>query len=328
MKKIIFFTVINFTVLNFSFGQNLEKYSQYVEEAWNLYENKKYKESADKYKEAFDQVDGKAYKQHRYDAACSFALAGDTENAFFHLFYLAEKITRKYDDLDHILNDSDLNSLQNDIRWNELIEKIKANKAESEKKLDKQLISILDSIYEEDQSYRLQISEIENKFGRNSEEMNNHWKIINQKDSINLIKVQKILDNRGWLSPEIIGDKGSLTLFLVIQHSNLETQEKYLPMMREAVNNGYLQPSSLALLEDRIALRNGHKQKYGSQIGYDESTNEYYVLPLEDPENVDIRRKSVGLQNLQNYISEWNIIWNVEDYKKRLPKYEEKLKSK
>ena len=29
-----------------------------------------------------------------------------------------------------------------------------------------------------------------------------------KKDSINLIKVQKILDGRGWLSPKIIGNQG------------------------------------------------------------------------------------------------------------------------
>ncbi len=83
--------------------------------------------------------------------------------------------------------------------------------------------------------------------------MKAHWKIINEKDSINLIKIKKILDERGWLGADIIGNQGNSTLFLVIQHSDIETQEKYLPMMREAVKKGNANSSSLALLEDRVA---------------------------------------------------------------------------
>ena len=117
--------------------------------------------------------------------------------------------------------------------------------------------------------------------------MKAHWKIIKEKDSINLIRITTILDSRGWLGTDIIGEQGNSTLFLVIQHSDIQTQEKYLPMMREAVKDGKAQASSLALLEDRVALRKGRKQIYGSQIGRDPHTQLYYVSPLEGPDNVD-----------------------------------------
>lgn len=73
------------------------------------------------------------------------------------------------------------------------------------------------------------------------------------------------LDERGWLGPDVIGQTGNSTLFLVIQHADLVTQEKYLPMMREAVTKGNAKGSSLALLEDRVLIRNGKQQRYGSQ---------------------------------------------------------------
>ncbi|MCA1763113.1 MAG: hypothetical protein LC664_08995, partial [Flavobacteriales bacterium] len=187
---------------------------------------------------------------------------------------------------------------------------------------DKPLVSILDTIYEEDQKYRQQINEVEAEYGRDSDEMRAHWKLINEKDSINLNRVKNILDERGWLGPEIIGNRGNTTLFLVIQHADLETQEKYLPMMREAVEKGNANSSSLALLEDRVALRKGEKQIYGSQIGRDQETGDYYVLPLADPDNVDQRRAEVGLGALQDYISNWGMTWDVEVYKKNLPGYE------
>jgi len=153
--------------------------------------------------------------------------------------------------------------------------------------------------------------------------MKAHWKIINQKDSINLIKVKALLDKYGWLGSDVIGGQGNSTLFLVIQHSNQATQEKYLPMMREAVKNGKAEGKSLALLEDRVALGQGKKQIYGSQIGRNPKTKLYYVLPLLDPETVDRRRAEVGLQPLAEYVTYWQMKWDVEQYKKDLPTIEE-----
>ena len=161
-----------------------------------------------------------------------------------------------------------------------------------------------------------------------SKEMKNHWRAIQKKDSINLIKVKAILDTYGWLGADVVGEQGNSTLFLVIQHSDQATQERYLPMMREAVKNGKAQSSSLALLIDRVALGQGKRQIYGSQIGRDPETQVYYVSPLEDPDNVDKRRAEVGLGPLAEYLNHWQIKWDVEQYKKDLPKLEEKRKRK
>lgn len=98
--------------------------------------------------------------------------------------------------------------------------------------------------------------------------------------------------------------------------------------MREAVKIGNANGSALALLEDRVALGEGKRQIYGSQIGYDSQTKINYVLPLDDPDNVDKRRAEVGLGSLSEYVKRWEIIWNVEEYKKKLPELEEKRKGK
>ena len=147
-------------------------------------------------------------------------------------------------------------------------------------------------------------------------------KTILYNDSINLIKVTKILDEKGWVGNDKVGKRASQALFLVIQHSDLKTQEKYLPMMRDAVKKGNANAGALALLEDRVALGQGKKQIYGSQINRYQETDRYYVAPLEDPENVDKRRKEVGLGDLSDYVKQWNIVWNIEEYKKQLPEFE------
>ncbi len=93
----------------------------------------------------------------------------------------------------------------------------------------------LDTIHKLDQHYRQQMSEIEMKYGAQSEEFITLLIQIEETDSLILIEVEKILDEHGWLGADVIGEQGNKTLFLVIQHSDLETQLKYLPMMREAV---------------------------------------------------------------------------------------------
>lgn len=127
--------------------------------------------------------------------------------------------------------------LHKDKRWKPLLEVIEQNKDKAEKAdatLNKPLISQLDSIFKEDQRVRIQIDTIEKEYGWESSQMKAHLQLISRIDSINLIKVKQILDKYGWLGADVIGSNGNLTLFLIIQHSDLATQEKYLPMMREA----------------------------------------------------------------------------------------------
>lgn len=324
MKNVLFVLFMLVFLYTQSKAQVSEKYVQLVKEAWSLYTSKQYLKSAQMYSEAFTVEGGIESVSDRYNAACSWALANLPDSAFAQLFQIAQN--GQYSNLSHLKTDNDLSVLHTDERWNKLIELVKANKEKAEAHLDKPLVALLDSIYEEDQKYRQQLAAIEEKYGWESEEMKSLWKIIHEKDSLNQQNVKKILDERGWLGPDVIGHQGNQTLFLVIQHAEIETQEKYLPMMRDAVKKGNAKAASLALLEDRVALRKGNMQIYGSQVGRDQETGEYYVLPLADPDNVDKRRAEVGLEPLQSYLSNWGLTWNVENYKKKLPEYIAKQK--
>ncbi len=305
-------------------AQDKEAYDTFVKEGDALYQQKEFLLSAKAYSAAFETLGWKGYQGDRYNAACSWALAGIPDSAFYQLQRIAEKMD--YAEVGHITQDADLNSLHDDQRWTQLIDLIKGNKERLEANLDKPLVSLLDSIHREDQDLRKQIDEVESKYGRDSQEMQAHWRLIQEKDSTNLVVITHLLDTRGWLGADVIGKLGNSTLFLLIQHADLATQEKYLPMMRDAVTKGNAQGSSLALLEDRVLMRNGKRQIYGSQIGRDQDSGAYFVSPLEDPDNVDERRASVGLGTLAEYIAFWNLTWDVDAYKKELPALEEKLK--
>lgn len=76
------------------------------------------------------------------------------------------------------------------------------------------------------------------------------------------------------------------------------------------------------MLEDRVAMREGRRQIYGSQILINPTTQQHYVAPLDDPDNVDKRRAEVGLEPLADYVKKWDIVWDVEAYKKQLSELE------
>lgn len=323
MKNLLFVFSFNFLFFSNSFAQQEQTYYDLVNQAWKLYEAKDYLKSAQTYSKAFTDM-GKGLVPDRYNAACSWALANNKDSSFSQLFKITQKGT--YSDVDHLTTDTDLEILHSDKRWKDVVASATANKEKELAKMDKPLAAKLDSIYKEDQYYRLQLDTISKKYGWKSKQINDQWKIINEKDSTNLLAIKNILDNRGWLGADKIGKQGNQTLFLVVQHADKTTQEKYLPMMREAVKAGNAQADNLALLEDRVAMKQGKKQIYGSQVGQD-STRKYFVFPLLDPDNVDKRRAEVGLPPLADYLSYWNMTWNVEDYKRNLPIYE-KLQKK
>ena len=239
----------------------------------------------------------------RYNAACSWALAGNSDSAFFNLNRVAT--AGKYANYRHLTTDADLNSLHSDKRWQPLLTIVQQNKDREEEKFNKPLVRQLDSIYSSDQLYWVRMDTVQKQFGFSSKEMKSLIDTMNLTDSVNLIKITNILDQYGWLGSDVIGGQGNITLFLVIQHSDLKTQEKYLPMMREAVKNDKAEGSQLALLVDRVEMGNGRPQVYGSQITME--NGKYTIYKIFDEVNVNKRRAAVRLEPLEEYVKHWGI---------------------
>ncbi|MDR1347372.1 MAG: hypothetical protein LBJ63_02930 [Prevotellaceae bacterium] len=314
MKKVIL-ALLAILLVDAAFSQSREKYSELINDAVKLHDSKEYMNAGYKFSEAFYTYSPYAQIGDRYQAACSWALANHTDSAFVQLFYIVH--LEDFSDL-NIIDDADLSSLHSDERWNYIIDIVKGN-YEKTSKLDKALSAKLDSMYREDRLCRLEIDEAEQKYGRNSKEVQELFSMMNKKNSDNVVEVTKILDERGWLGPDIIGERGSKTLFLVMQRADMQTQENYFHVMEKAVQQGDADPADLALLEDRIALKYGKPQIYGSQIGIDLKTGKYYVIPLEDPDNVDERRLKVGLGKYKDYLSIFGLTWDIDEYMKELP---------
>jgi hypothetical protein len=172
------------------------------------------------------------------------------------------------------------------------------------------LVSQLEYVFKMDQQYRRPLEPAIKKYGWDSPQVDSLEELMGRQDSIDQVIVTHILDTYGWVGTDSIGPSGSSTLWAVIQHSDLDVQQKYLPMMRTAVQQGRAHASELAYLEDRVALQEGRKQSYGTQFRLNEKTKKYFVAPIEDEPNVNRRRAAIGLGPLEDYARE-----NGLDYK-------------
>jgi hypothetical protein len=157
----------------------------------------------------------------------------------------------------------------------------------------------------DDQKYRKTITDIEMKTPASDQKekrVSELWEKQNKLDKRNIKKFAKILDKYGWPARSAVGKEGSVAAFLVVQHGDLEYQKKYFTLLKDAVLRGEADREDAALLEDRILMREGKKQIYGTQLYFNEVTKKLELWPIEDEEDVEARRASVGLGPLAAYV--------------------------
>ena len=126
-------------------------------------------------------------------------------------------------------------------------------------------------------------------------------------DSSNMARLEEIITQFGWPGKSMVGGDTALCAFLVLQHADLPVQMKYLPMVKAEVQKGEVEPSHLAMLQDRILKRQSLPQIYGTQLWNDPSTGELGLYPVADSINIDLRRDSVGLGPLDDYLRSFGL---------------------
>lgn len=119
-------------------------------------------------------------------------------------------------------------------------------------------------------------------------------------------RLREIIDEHGWPTPDMVGDEGGSAAWLIAQHADfdIEFQRQVLDLMRSAVAAGDAGPSELAFLEDRVAVNAGQPQTYGSQIRCAEG-QALPATPIADQDQVDERRREIGLDPLDEYLAEF-----------------------
>lgn len=168
--------------------------------------------------------------------------------------------------------------------------------------IDSLLKQELEWISAEDQTLRLLLPDALEKFGAGTNEYKYLWTLINRQDSICVDKITDILEEHGWLGKSRVGEKANQAIWLVIQHAELEVQEKYLPLLKASVEQGESEGWHLAFLKDRILMYKDQKQIYGTQSVWDNTIKKNRIHTIENVEQVNERRASLGLEPIEEYV--------------------------
>lgn len=234
-----------------------------------------------------------------YNVACCWSILNKKDSAFILLNnVINEELFIPL--FTEMKSDGDFANLRSDPRWDDLIEKGNLSFKSFAKNIDSGLVKELEKIRYSDQIYRSEVAKLNREKALPSK-IKEVWKKATIQDSLDMIKIEEIIDRYGWPGPRLVGFNGNKTIFLVIQHAPLNVQQRYLPLMRNAVKENLASPGDLAFLEDRVRVRQKKKQIYGTQLNADFTK----AFPIQDSANVDCRRFKVGLVTLDRYIQNW-----------------------
>jgi hypothetical protein len=123
---------------------------------------------------------------------------------------------------------------------------------------------------------------------------------MNRVDALHAVRVRQIVKEFGWPGKSLVGDDGARGIWLLVQHFEIADQDEYLPLMERAVSTGEAEAKNYVYLLDRVRIRHGQPQLYGTQYHGSES-GEWIREPIEDPAHLDDRRKKVGLLPLAEF---------------------------
>ena len=178
---------------------------------------------------------------------------------------------------------------------------------------------VLEDVYDKDQAARAWTVGMASL---SADEIVEYTAEMERVDSLNQTMVFGILDNDGW--PSNLSDKANRAIWIVIDHSDLTSRSKYLSLVRAKADEGVLDKSDYAMLNDRVLMEEGKPQVYGTQIKMaatfvgEDMAMQLYLWPVENPDALDSLRRSVGLSPIEEYLRSSSesvgqeVIWDKE----------------
>lgn len=238
------------------------------------------------------EVDTVQNPYHLYVAA---ALAGRLGKKQLAFDMLALSVNKGYSFYEHMKNNKFFPELDKEQFYCQL-EKVKKRDL-----LLSQISIDLDSIFDLDQNIR---SYYENEIvlkGKNEESLDAKMILDSMQtvDSDNLLYINSLIDEYGFLGRCLRSDKSKLTMYLIYLHAPVGIIEKRLNDIKKAVKIGELELHRYPYFEDKISsFRNG-VQKYGTQFSIHNGEVEF--VPLVDSVNVDKYRYKFRMESFETY---------------------------
>lgn len=125
-------------------------------------------------------------------------------------------------------------------------------------------------------------------------------KTIDEENERELKKI--VRENRGWLELSVFGKETVDNAWTLVQHApNISFKKEILAEMKKLPNTE-VEKKRVAQAEDRIRVNEGKPQLYGTSFIINLETGEMAPDPIEDPENVNARRASMGMDTFEEHL--------------------------
>lgn len=122
-------------------------------------------------------------------------------------------------------------------------------------------------------------------------------------DEANQRALLAMLPPEGWFTISRYGAQASRAAFMIVQHSNPDLWRRFLPVLEPLAVKSEVAGDGVALMYDRLALSEGRKQRYGSQMKCE--AGRFVPLPIEDPAAVDRHRAALGMRPYAEYLANY-----------------------
>lgn len=179
----------------------------------------------------------------------------------------------------------------------------------SQDSLNVELQNRIYNIYKLDQDCRTELRKYHNhELDSNIYRLSDIEAKIRETDSLNYFELRSIIETYGFPGFDLVGEDYSNSFWNLIQHqdNNLEFQIEVLEKMKVECEKDNASRLYYAYLIDRVKVNSGENQIYGTQMQLNADSTSYEPKPVVDLENLETRRKEVGLIPISEYISMMN----------------------
>jgi hypothetical protein len=161
---------------------------------------------------------------------------------------------------------------------------------------DREIFNELERMVEEDRRLHAELAAEGSTF-------NHAPKRLDEMHQRNADRLKAIIGVHGWPGRSRVGEEGATYAWMIVQHASgdVEFQRHGLELIKEAVSRDEAPLSHAAYLEDLIRVMEGRPQLYGTQFELDKE-GRMSPLPIQDPANVNERRRAAGLGRIEERI--------------------------
>lgn len=134
------------------------------------------------------------------------------------------------------------------------------------------------------------------------------WEKILEIDRTNQEQLKQIIKEHGWPKISEVGWAGAWAAWIIVQHvhDDIPFQEECLKLLESAAEEGEAELGHVAYLQDRVRVRKGLLQLYGTQWGYKDEHGSVGPYPIDNPEKLDERRAEMGMDPFSEYEKSFN----------------------